>query len=225
MVTAARGPAPGVPRPRTSVVVGGVAVVVIVVSARLATRSGAQDAQKAMVRWLNQPAQPLDAVFALVNPLLRPVPLAVVAVVILGWVLFTAGSTSARLEVLRAAALSVVLSEIGAHTLKQIASQARPLTVLSNLDTHGYPVEPAGNAYPSAHTALVVAMACALWPWLRPGQKVVAATLVILIPLHRVYIGAHWPIDLVGGAAVGVLAAAITWLVAARWPLAGDAGP
>ena len=40
--------------------------------------------------------------------------------------------------------------------------------------------------------------------------------LVVLIPLNHVYIGAHWPIDLAGGAAVGLLAATITWLIAAR---------
>jgi membrane-associated phospholipid phosphatase len=225
MVTATRRPAPGLPRSRTAVVVGLGALVGIAVSAWLATMAGAQDAQEGMVRWMNDPPPPLNALLALVNPLLRPVPLLVVAAGLVGWVLVTVHARGARLEVLRAVALSILLAEVGAHTLKRLASQARPLTVMPNLDTHGYPVEPAGNAYPSAHTALVVGLACALWPWLRPRQKVVAATLVVLVPLHRVYIGAHWPIDLVGGAAVGVLAASITWLVAARWPLAGADGP
>ena len=172
-----------------------------------------------MVRWLNQPPPPLDALFAIVNPLLRPVPLAVLAMVLLGWVLATARSTAARLEILRAAVVSVLLAEITAQVLKRLASQARPLAVMPNLDTHGYPGDPAGNAYPSAHTAFVVALACVLWPWLRPSQRVVAVVLVVLVPLNRVYIGAHWPIDLVGGAAVGLLAATITWLIAARWPI------
>jgi membrane-associated phospholipid phosphatase len=41
---------------------------------------------------------------------------------------------------------------------------------------------------------------------------------VLVVPLHRVYVGAHWPIDLLGGAAVGLLAAAVAWRDAA----AGD---
>jgi undecaprenyl-diphosphatase len=207
------------------VVVGLVAVAGIAVSAWLATRPGAQEAQEGMVRWLNQPPPPLNALFALVNPLLRPLPLAVVTVLLLGWILVTARSIAARLEILRAALVSVLLAEIIAQVLKRLASQARPLAVMPNLDTHGYPRDPAGNAYPSAHTAFVVAVACALWPWLRPTQRVVAVVLVVLIPLNRVYIGAHWPIDLVGGAAVGVLAATFTWLIAARWPITSTTRP
>ena len=115
--------------------------------------------------------------------------------------------------------VSVLLAETIAQVLKRLASQARPLAVMPGLDTHGYPQDPAGNAYPSAHTALVVALACALWPWLRPSQRVVAVVLMVLIPLNRVYIGAHWPMDLVGGAAVGLLVASITWLIAVRWPV------
>ena len=37
--------------------------------------------------WFNDPTQPFAAIFALVNPLLRPVPLVVVFVVLVGWVL------------------------------------------------------------------------------------------------------------------------------------------
>jgi membrane-associated phospholipid phosphatase len=220
MVTATtREPATGLPRPRTAVLVGLMAVAGIVASAWLATRPGAQEAQEGMVRWLNRPPPPLDALFALVNPLLRPLPLAILAVILLAWILATAHSMAARLEIARAAVVSVLLAEIMAQVLKRVASESRPLAAMPNLDTHGYPRDPAGNAYPSAHTALVVALACALWPWLRPSQKVVAVALMVLIPLNRVYIGAHWPIDLVGGAAVGLLAATITWLIATRWPI------
>ena len=87
------------------------------------------------------------------------------------------------------------------------------------------PADPAGDAYPSAHTAVVVALSCAMWPWLRPNQRIVAVVLVVLIPFDRVYVGAHWPIDLAGGAAVGLLAAAVAWLVAARWPLTPGPDP
>ena len=211
-------PGAGVPRPRTAVVVGLLALGAVVVSAWLATRTGAQEAQEGMVRWVNQPPPPLDALFALVSPLLRPLPLAVVTVLLLGWIVVTARSNVDRLEVLRAAVVAVLIAEISTQVLKRLVSQARPYVVLPNLDTHGYPRDPVGNAYPSAHTAVVVALACAMWPWLRSSQRIVAVVLVVLIPLDRVYVGAHWPIDLAGGAAVGLFAATVAWLVAARWP-------
>jgi membrane-associated phospholipid phosphatase len=41
----------------------------------------------------------------------------------------------------------------------------------------------------------------------------------VLVALNRLYIGAHWPVDVVGGAAIGLLSGAAPWLVAARWPI------
>ena len=91
--------------------------------------------------------------------------------------------------------------------------------MIAGLDTHGYPVEPHGNAYPSAHTALFVGAACALWPWMRWPQRIIGVAIALLVACNRIYIGAHWPVDVVGGFAIGMFAGAITWLVATRWPI------
>jgi hypothetical protein len=40
--------------------------------------------------------QPVAAVFAVVNPLFRPIPLTVLSVAFVGWVLLTAGRASVR---------------------------------------------------------------------------------------------------------------------------------
>jgi membrane-associated phospholipid phosphatase len=45
---------------------------------------------------------------------------------------------------------------------------------------------------------------------------VIGVSAAILVAINRLYIGAHWPIDIVGGAAIGMLAASVTWFVAAR---------
>jgi undecaprenyl-diphosphatase len=103
--------------------------------------------------------------------------------------------------------------------MKDLANQPRPLAVLGDLDTQGYPVEPLGNAYPSAHTALFVGAAFALWPWMRWPQRIVAVAIAVSVGCNRIYIGPHWPVDVVGGAAIGMFAGASTWLVATRWPI------
>jgi undecaprenyl-diphosphatase len=169
------------------------------------------------------PPQPIAAVFAIVNPFLRPVPLILLGVALLGWVLLRAGYTSRRWEVLRATTIALVLAELMAQVMKYLASQSRPLAVIPALDTHGYPRQPFGNAYPSAHTAVVVAVVSALWPWLSWPQRAVGLTIAVLVALNRLYIGAHWPIDVIGGAAIGLLADAIAWLIAYRWPFFGRA--
>ena len=155
------------------------------------------------------------------NPLLRPAPLLLVAGVLVGWILVTAWRTSHRLEVARALVLAVLLSELFAQVLKRLAGQPRPLSVIPGLDAHGYPISPHGNAYPSAHTAVSVAMVSALWPWMSRPQRIVGAAFAVLIAGNRMYIGAHWPVDVLGGAAIGLLCGSLVWLVATRWPVRG----
>ena len=106
-----------------------------------------------------------------------------------------------------------------AEVMKHLADQMRPLAVIDHLDRRSYPVQPYGNAYPSAHTALLVAAVCGLWPWVRWPQRVVGTAVAILVACNRIYIGAHGPVDVVGRLAIGMFAGAVAWLVAARWSL------
>ena len=115
----------GPPRPGIAVVFAGLSLVVIALSAWLAVQPRAQAAQTALVQWFNEPPQPVATVFALVNPLLRPAPLLVVALVLVGWVLVTAAQARQRLEVLRAAVLAYVLAELMTQFLKRVADQPR----------------------------------------------------------------------------------------------------
>ncbi len=210
--------APRPPRPVVAVAVGGASILVIAVSAWLAVKPHAETRQTGLVLWFNDPTQPFAAIFALVNPLLRPVPLVVVFVVLVGWVLLGAGPAVQGPGLLRSLVIALALSELIAQAMKRMANQPRPLSVIPGLDKHGYPTDPHGNSYPSAHTALVVAAVSALWPWMPWPQRIVAVLFAVMVAANRIYIGAHWPIDVVGGAAIGLLAGSVTWLVATRWP-------
>jgi len=220
----ANAPAPSggaakLPRPILAVATGTAALLVFALCAWLAVSPGAETAQTDLVRWFNDPPQPLAAVCALTNPLLRPVPLIALGLLFLGWVLVSSRNRADRLEIARGAAIAFAMAELLSQIGKHLANQPRPLAVLPGLDDHGYPVQPHGNAFPSAHTAVVVALVGALWPWMRWPQRAVAVALAVLVMLNRLYIAAHWPIDVIGGAALGTFAASICWLIAARWPL------
>ena len=224
-------PAPGdssdvsaAPRSRTSWVLASTSLLVIATSYWLALQPEIAEAQTGFVMWINDPPQPLGAVLAVTNSLFRPVPLAVLALILIGWIFLTARGNS-RWEILRAMVISVVLSELLAQILKQLADQARPTASIPGLDVHGYPKDPYGNAYPSAHTSVVVGLVTALWPWLTWPQRVVGVTVAALVALNRMYIGAHWPIDVVGGAAIGLLSGSICWLVAAKLPIGRRSHP
>jgi undecaprenyl-diphosphatase len=207
-----------VPRPLACLVLGSASALVVLTTWWLALQPGAAEAQTAFVTWVNDPPRALGAVLAATNWLLRPAPLAAVALTLFGWIMLTARG-SARREVLRAMVVSFVLAEAITQTLKRLADQPRPTASIPGLDVHGYPKDPFGNAYPSAHTSVAVGLVTALWPWLTVPQRVVGSTVACLVALNRLYIGAHWPVDVIGGAAVGLLAGSICWLVARRWPV------
>ena len=214
---------PAPPAPKRSWALATASVLVVVATYWLALQPGADAAQTDLVRWMNDPPRPFETVLAVTNSLFRPVPLAVLAAGLAGWVLTTTRG-SQRWEVLRAALVGIALSELITQVLKRVADQPRPTASVPGLDVHGYPKDPFGNAYPSAHTAVAVGLVTALWPWLTRPQRVVGVVVALLVALNRLYIGAHWPVDVVGGAAIGLLAGALCWLVAARWPIARGSG-
>ena len=75
---------------------------------------------------------------------------------------------------------------------------------------------PGNPSFPSGHSA--TSFACAyLLGWLTPLPKVPLYVLAALIASSRVYVGVHYPLDVIGGALVGLaVAIALRRLVEAR---------
>ncbi len=70
-----------------------------------------------------------------------------------------------------------------------------------------------GSSFPSGHAAWFFALALAVWfanrKW---GWWFIA--LAVLMGFARVYAGVHWPMDIVGGAVIGLLSAwAVHWIL------------
>ncbi|MGW6564870.1 phosphatase PAP2 family protein [Streptomyces sp. NPDC054975] len=66
---------------------------------------------------------------------------------------------------------------------------------------------PDSSSFPSGHTAAAVAFAAAVaptWPW----AGAACAVPTVLVAIERVHSGAHYPSDVVAGAAIGLGAAA-----------------
>lgn len=101
------------------------------------------------------------------------------------------------------------------NVLKDLIERPRPWDVLADViprDSVG------GFAYPSGHTTMVVAIVAALHPVLPRAGRRVAWVLAALVAVARLHVAAHWPLDLVGGAALGSAIAAGAWLLVDRLP-------
>jgi glycosyltransferase 2 family protein len=98
--------------------------------------------------------------------------------------------------------------------VKQMLRRARPATLVSGTRIRGR--DASGLGYPSGHAGVAVALGTAAFPRLSPPMRAVVAAAVPIVGLSRIYVGAHLPLDVAGGAALGLAAGAAVAL--ARQP-------
>jgi glycosyltransferase 2 family protein len=107
---------------------------------------------------------------------------------------------------LAAALVAATIAKLGLErVVKKIVSRQRPGTsVGGHVHLRGR-VSLRGESFVSGHAVLVAAIACLVVPYLRGRWKIVPWLLVGLVMVTRVYVGAHNPLDVICGAALGVV--------------------
>jgi len=145
-------------------------------------------------------------VFRIVNDLPDALHVPVVVVMFAGTLGAVGASVVAALALRRVLlAVGFGLAGIGAYLsanlLKHLVARPRPARVMSHVVVRGAAVH--GYGYPSGHSAVAAALASVAAASLsRPGRRFVW-TLAVVVAFGRVYIGAHLPLDVVGGLALG----------------------
>jgi len=108
------------------------------------------------------------------------------------------------------AAVAGAVAWIASRLLKDVFDRPRP-----TMGDIGRPLREAadGFAFPSSHatiaTALVVTVVAGLWGARRARQMAVGALVVVATCLGRLYVGAHWPLDVLAGTVLGLAASAL----------------
>jgi membrane-associated phospholipid phosphatase len=97
-----------------------------------------------------------------------------------------------------------------AKVVKHFVLRGRPSGLLDDVVVRG--AAPHGLGFVSGHIAVVTALALVAWPWLPRWGRWAAGAAVAAVFLTRMYVGAHLPLDMVGGAALGVAVGALVRL-------------
>jgi undecaprenyl-diphosphatase len=105
----------------------------------------------------------------------------------------------------------MVAAPIMEWTLKHVIGRARPEDI-----SFGFPSGHSTAA--AAFYGAVIFLADSLPPRLCRATRVLAIVMILLVGLARVLLRAHWPSDVLGGIALGLVLASIASLIASRPP-------
>jgi undecaprenyl-diphosphatase len=102
----------------------------------------------------------------------------------------------------------LIADQTSSHLLKLLIQRARPCNALEGVLTpHG---KSSAYSFPSSHAAnmgaamFLLSMAYRRWTWM-------FVLTAFLVGLSRVYLGLHYPSDVLGGYALGLLAGFLVW--------------
>jgi membrane-associated phospholipid phosphatase len=156
--------------------------------------------ERSVFRFVNgwpDAVRPVFYVFQLLGVLGTPLVVAAVALVLRQWRL------ALGLALLVPAKL-LVEKEV----LKALVRRERPGTTIPGADLRDVPS--AGPSFPSGHAIIAFGIVVLLAPYLRRRwQLLLVVALAVLNSVARVYLGAHAPLDVIGGALAGIAIGAL----------------
>ena len=179
---------------------------VLFAASALSVKAGATSWDARLFRILNQVPPAAASVLTPLSHLFGPA--GIIAVVLLTVVYVVARNRS----VLPVAATAVAAGAAWAlaNVAKVIVDRPRPYEVMAGAVLRQQPAH--GTSFPSSHTAVTLAVAIALVPFLARPLAAVGIGYAVLVGWSRVYLGVHYPLDIWGGAGIGMAVAGATLL-------------
>lgn len=103
---------------------------------------------------------------------------------------------------------------LAAHAVRDNFVRGRPATLLDDVHLRNAPAT--GLGFVSGHVAVITALVVLAWPYLSRRWRALTVIVAVLVALARMYVGAHLPLDVVGGAALGIAVAGLVRLALGR---------
>lgn len=99
-----------------------------------------------------------------------------------------------------------------AKIVKEIVARGRPGALLEGVSMREV-FQPGSLGFPSGHAAVAAAVTVVVATYLARRWTVVAVVVAAIVAVGRMYVGAHLPLDLIGGFALGIVVGCASNLV------------
>ncbi len=99
-----------------------------------------------------------------------------------------------------------------ALVVKEIVDRGRPAAFVDGVHAREI-FGPDSLGFPSGHAAVATALTVVVAAHLPRGWAIAAVTVALVVMFGRMYVGAHLPLDLIGGAALGAIAGGVANLL------------
>ena len=96
-------------------------------------------------------------------------------------------------------------------TIKKIVGRTRPYMVNEAIEY--ITKRPSDNSFPSGHTGCVFAVASVLFYMMPKKVGIPAMIIASLVGISRLYVGVHYPTDIIGGFIIGMFTGFIAKLI------------
>ncbi len=179
---------------RSSVVAAAVGTAVLVLSALPIEASRVSDPELDVFRAVNDLP---GALFVILWPLMQFGAVLVVPATVVVAAVFR------RYRLAVEVAAAGVAAWLLAKVVKDLVFRERPAAILDDVNLHS--ASAAGRGFVSGHAAIVFALAVLVTPYLPRRWRWVPWAVAAVVGFARVYVGAHFPLDVVGGAGLGLL--------------------
>ncbi len=120
------------------------------------------------------------------------------------------GGRTGRVTALLIAVCLLLTDQLSSHLIKPWVARERPCFAVDGVNALIDQVR--SNSFPSSHASNVFGAAALFW--LVRGRRWLWGFLVAaLVGLSRIYVGVHYPSDVLAGALLGMLCAGLVWWV------------